>query len=71
MNAIKTSTAIRAWRRSVQLIAVLVLMNAANGNYPVGFAVMAFITFFAIWRLGRRVILVHSRRGILRLNEIL
>lgn len=70
-NAVKTSTAIRAWRRSVQLIAVLVLMNVANGNYPIGFAVVMLIALYGVWRLVRRIIIIQSRRGRLYLSEIL
>lgn len=65
---VKTATAIRAWRRLIQLLAVIVAMYYAAGTYSAGFAITMIAALGGVWWMGKSAIIVSSREGWLKLK---
>lgn len=71
MRTVKTSTALRAWRRFNQLIWLTIAMAYAAGTYTLPFAIWGALVVYGLWRCGRAIILVTSKNGKLILNNLI
>lgn len=68
---IKTSTALRAWRRLINLLYVILAMQYANGTCSLGYAITMLVAFAGLWWMGKVIIIVTSKNGKFELYKII
>ena len=68
---IKTSTALRAWRRISQIIWLVVAMGYAAGTYNLPFTIWATLVILGVWWMGKTIIIVTSKNGKFELYKII
>jgi len=62
---LRTKTALRAWRRLINLLSVLTVMYYASGTCSLGYAITMLVAIAGLWWMGKCYIYVSSRRGVI------